>query len=61
MRAEFKAFFAASGAQIDVTEGPRAYYNIRTDRLHMPPIGTFHMAADITAPWRMNWPRTVSG
>ena len=40
-----EAFFAASGAQIDVTEEPRAYYNIKTDRIHMPPIGTFHRAA----------------
>jgi len=40
-----EAFFAATGAQIDVTEEPRAYYNIKTDRIHMPPIGTFHRAA----------------
>ena len=40
-----EAFFAASGAQIDVTEEPRAYYNIATDRIHMPPIGTFHRPA----------------
>ncbi|HRC59434.1 MAG TPA: zincin-like metallopeptidase domain-containing protein [Candidatus Propionivibrio aalborgensis] len=37
-----EAFFAATGAQIDVTEEPRAYYNITTDRIHMPPIETFH-------------------
>jgi antirestriction protein ArdC len=42
---ELETFFAASGAQIDVTEEPRAYYNIKTDRIHMPPIGTFHRAA----------------
>jgi len=42
---ELEAFFAATGAQIDVTEEPRAYYNIKTDRIHMPPIGTFHRAA----------------
>ena len=40
-----EAFFAAIGVQIDVTEEPRAYYNIKTDRIHMPPIGTFHRAA----------------
>lgn len=37
-----EAFFAATGAHIDVTEEPRAYYNITTDRIHMPPIETFH-------------------
>jgi antirestriction protein ArdC len=42
---ELEAFFAATGAQIDVTEEPRAYYNIKTDRIHMPPIATFHRAA----------------
>lgn len=42
---ELEAFFAASGAQIDSTEEPRAYYNIKTDRIHMPPITTFHRAA----------------
>jgi len=42
---ELEAFFAATGAQIDVTEEPRAYYNIKTDRIHMPPIGTFYRAA----------------
>ena len=40
-----EAFFAASGAQIDSTKEPRAYYNIKTDRIHMPPIATFHRAA----------------
>ena len=40
-----EAFFAATGAQIDVTEEPRAYYNIKTDRIHMPPIGTFYRAS----------------
>lgn len=38
------AFFAATGATIDTTEEPRAYYNIPQDRIHMPPIGTFHDA-----------------
>lgn len=40
-----EAFFAASGAQIDSTEEPRAYYNVKTDRIQMPPIGTFHRVA----------------
>nr|WP_254656261.1 zincin-like metallopeptidase domain-containing protein [Jannaschia sp. CCS1] len=40
-----EGFFAATGAQIDVTEEPRAYYNIKPDRIHMPLIGTFHRAA----------------
>jgi len=35
------AFFAATGASIDTTEEPRAYYNIPQDRIHMPPITTF--------------------
>jgi antirestriction protein ArdC len=39
------AFFAATGATIDTTEEPRAYYNIPQDRIHMPPIGTFHDAS----------------
>jgi len=40
-----EAFFAATGAQIDSTEEPRAYYNIKTDCIHMPPIATFHRVA----------------
>ncbi len=40
-----EAFFAATGAQIDSTEEPRAYYNIKADSIHMPPIGNFHRAA----------------
>jgi len=39
------AFFAATGATIDTTEEPRAYYNIPQDRIHMPPIGTFQDAS----------------
>ena len=42
---ELEAFFAATGAQIDSTEEPRAYYNLKTDRIHMPLISTFHRAA----------------
>ena len=42
---ELQAFFAATGAQIDSTEEPRAYYNLKNDRIHMPLISTFHRAA----------------
>ena len=42
---ELEAFFAATGAQIDSTEEPRAYYDLTTDRIHMPLISTFHRAA----------------
>ena len=36
-----ETFFAATGAQIDSTEEPRAYYNIKTNRIHM----------QLRAPW----------
>lgn len=36
------AFFAATGAAIDTSADPRAYYIPGTDRIHMPPIATFH-------------------
>ena len=39
---ELEAFFAATGAVIDSSPDPRAYYNPVTDRIHMPPIRTFH-------------------
>ena len=39
--AELEAFFAATGAVIDTSDDPRAYYNPAQDRIHMPPIGTF--------------------
>ncbi len=38
------AFFAATGARIETSEDPRAYYNPVEDRIHMPPIATFHGA-----------------
>jgi antirestriction protein ArdC len=38
-------FFAATGAAIDTTSQPRAFYDITADRIHMPPIGTFKDAA----------------
>ena len=42
---ELKAFFAATGAVIVSTADPRAYYDPRSDRIHMPPIRTFHSMA----------------
>ena len=41
---ELDAFFAGTGATIGTTDEPRAYYNILDDRIHMPPIATFHDA-----------------
>lgn len=43
--ATLEAYFAATGAQIDSSEEPRAYYNIKIDRIHMPPMATLHRAA----------------
>ena len=40
-----EAFFAATGATIDISDRPRAFYDITADRIHMPPIATFHDAA----------------
>ena len=31
--------------QLGSTEEPRAYYNLKTDRIHVPLISTFHRAA----------------
>ncbi|TPE47887.1 ArdC family protein [Amaricoccus solimangrovi] len=42
---ELEAFFAATGAVIVSTPDPRAYYDPRSDRIHMPPIRTFHSMA----------------
>ncbi|WP_341235887.1 zincin-like metallopeptidase domain-containing protein [uncultured Sulfitobacter sp.] len=39
------AFFAATGAKMETSTEPRAYYDIARDRIHMPPIETFHEAA----------------
>ena len=39
------AFFAATGAKMETSTEPRAYYDIARDRIHMPPIETFHDAA----------------
>lgn len=40
-----EALIAATGAVIDISAQPCAYYDRFTDRIHMPPIGTFHDAA----------------
>jgi antirestriction protein ArdC len=37
-------FFASLGIAIRSTEEPRAYYNIKEDFIHMPPVATFHDA-----------------
>lgn len=42
--AELDAFFARTGAIIETTAEPRAYYDIERDIIHMPPISTFHAA-----------------
>lgn len=38
------AFFARTGAMIESTREPRAFYDRRRDVIHMPPIATFHAA-----------------
>jgi antirestriction protein ArdC len=40
-----EAVFAATGARIETSPEPRAYYDRAADRIHMPPIATFHAAA----------------
>lgn len=42
--AALDAFFNATGAIIESSEDPRAFYDIARDRIHMPPISTFHDA-----------------
>lgn len=39
--AELEAFFAATGAKIETSDEPRAYYHPVRDIIHMPPIATF--------------------
>ena len=46
---ELEAFFAATGAVIESTPDPRAYYDPAADRIHMPPIRTFHTMAGFYA------------
>jgi len=43
------AFFAATGAEIRVTDEPQAYYNPQADYIHMPPISSFHDATGFYA------------
>jgi antirestriction protein ArdC len=43
---ELEAYFAATGAEIRSSDEPRAYYNIEDDSIHMPPVNTFHNAAE---------------
>ena len=38
---ELEAFFARTGAVIHSGPEPQAYYDLRTDHIHMPPIETF--------------------
>ena len=42
---ELEAFFASTGASIVTVDDPRAYYDITADRIHLPPIDTFHDSA----------------
>ena len=42
---ELAAFFTRTGAEIIISEDPRAYYSPAKDHIHMPPIATFHDAA----------------
>ncbi|GGB25268.1 ArdC family protein [Allosediminivita pacifica] len=41
---ELEAFFARSGAIIETSDQPRAFYDLRRDVIQMPPIATFHAA-----------------
>ena len=41
---ELEAFFVATGAEIRSSKEPRAYYDTKRDRIHMPPVATFHDA-----------------
>lgn len=41
---ELEAFFARSGARIEISDQPQAFYDIRRDVIHMPPVATFHAA-----------------
>jgi antirestriction protein ArdC len=38
---ELQAFFERTGAEIITSDEPRAYYDLRRDVIHMPPIATF--------------------
>jgi len=41
---ELDAFFARTGASIETSADPRAYYDVQADRVHMPPVATFRDA-----------------
>lgn len=41
---ELEGFFMRTGAEIVITEEPRAYYSPAKDHIHMPPVATFHSA-----------------
>ena len=43
---ELEDFFASLGVPIDTSKKASAFYNLKTDRIHMPLIQTFHSAAD---------------
>ncbi|WP_367383733.1 zincin-like metallopeptidase domain-containing protein [Roseobacter sp. HKCCD8484] len=40
-----RTFFDATGISRRASPLPRAYYDMRLDEIHMPPIETFHDAA----------------
>lgn len=40
------SFFASFGVPIDTTDKPQAFYNPKSDRIHMPPISTFYEAVE---------------
>jgi len=42
---ELEAFFSRTGAEILISDDPRAYYSPAKDHIHMPPVATFHDAA----------------
>ncbi len=46
---ELLAFFEATGARIETSNTPRAFYSITDDYIHMPPVETFHSARDYFA------------
>ncbi|MDV4145828.1 ArdC family protein [Shimia sp. FJ5] len=46
---ELDAFFVSTGAQIETTEAPEAFYHPARDVIHMPPVNTFHGAGDYYA------------
>ena len=43
--APLEAYWSRFGARIEMSPEPRAYYEPARDRIHMPPVATFHRAA----------------